>query len=249
MLITKTANCGTLADWAKSKGIWHPYTETPKAGDLVLFDFAGNHTKRDHVGIVKSAGTSTITTIEGNTGSGNNANGGAVMERQRSVTYITGYIRPAYTAAQTAAKAVAIAQAEVGTTEWPADSNKVKYNTWFYGKEVSGPAYPWCAAFVCWVFAVLAGETSASTGSSGASSAASAKRTAITVSAYLLKSGSQGEGVKTLQAALNARGYNCGTVDGEFGAKTLAAVKSYQSKNGLTADGEVGALTWAKLLA
>lgn len=30
--------------------------------------------------------------------------------------------------------------------------NKVKYNTWYYGSEVSGESYPWCCAFVCWVF-------------------------------------------------------------------------------------------------
>lgn len=245
MLITKTAGCAQLGDWAKQKGYWHPYTETPKPGDLALFDFSGKHASRDHVGIVKAVGSTTITTIEGNTGTGNNANGGAVMERQRSVTYVVGYIRSPYTATQTAAKLLAIAQAEVGVTEWPADSNKVKYNTWFYGKEVSGSAYPWCAAFVCWCFAVLAGETSA--GSSGVYT--SAGKTACTVSTYVLKSGSEGEAVKTLQAALNARGYSCGTADGSFGAKTLAAVRAYQTKNGLTADGAVGALTWAKLLA
>jgi len=31
-------------------------------------------------------------------------------------------------------------------------SNKVKYNAWFYGHPVSGAAYPWCMAFVQWVF-------------------------------------------------------------------------------------------------
>lgn len=45
-----------------------------------------------------------------------------------------------------------IAKKEVGVTELPAGSNKVKYNTWFYGREVSGASYPWCCAFVCWVF-------------------------------------------------------------------------------------------------
>ena len=45
------------------------------------------------------------------------------------------------------------ALAEVGITEYPPNSNKVKYNTAFYGKEVSGAAYPWCCAFVWWVFA------------------------------------------------------------------------------------------------
>jgi len=42
---------------------------------------------------------------------------------------------------------------EVGVTEYPPNSNKVKYNTAFYGAEVSGSAYPWCCAFVWWVFA------------------------------------------------------------------------------------------------
>ena len=44
------------------------------------------------------------------------------------------------------------ARRELGTTESPANSNKVRYNTWYYGREVSGDAYPWCMAFVQWVF-------------------------------------------------------------------------------------------------
>ena len=45
-----------------------------------------------------------------------------------------------------------IARGEVGVTERPAGSNKVKYNTWFYGRETSGASYSWCCVFVCWVF-------------------------------------------------------------------------------------------------
>lgn len=41
---------------------------------------------------------------------------------------------------------------EVGTTEYPPNSNKVKYNTWYYGKEVSGASYPWCMTFIQWLF-------------------------------------------------------------------------------------------------
>lgn len=44
------------------------------------------------------------------------------------------------------------ARGEIGVTEYPPGSNKVKYNTWFYGREASGSGYPWCCAFVCWVF-------------------------------------------------------------------------------------------------
>lgn len=52
----------------------------------------------------------------------------------------------------TAKKVVNKAIAEIGTEEKPANSNKVKYNTWYYGKVVSGSAYPWCCAFICWLF-------------------------------------------------------------------------------------------------
>ena len=53
----------------------------------------------------------------------------------------------------TAKELLAIARGELGNTESPAGSNCVKYNTWFYGREVMGSAYPWCMVFVQWVFA------------------------------------------------------------------------------------------------
>lgn len=46
-----------------------------------------------------------------------------------------------------------LAQSQIGTTEYPPDSNNVVYNTAYYGHEVSGSAYPWCCTFVWWVFA------------------------------------------------------------------------------------------------
>lgn len=51
-----------------------------------------------------------------------------------------------------AAKVLQIARNEIGTKESPAGSNKVKYNTEYYGKAVSGSGYAWCAVFVWWVF-------------------------------------------------------------------------------------------------
>ena len=53
----------------------------------------------------------------------------------------------------TAENVLSIARRELGTREEPANSNRVKYNTWYYGREVSGKAFPWCIAFVQWVFA------------------------------------------------------------------------------------------------
>lgn len=47
---------------------------------------------------------------------------------------------------------LALARREIGTKEKPAGSNCVKYNTAYYGWEVSGEAYPWCCAFLWWLF-------------------------------------------------------------------------------------------------
>ena len=56
----------------------------------------------------------------------------------------------------------------------------------------------------------------------------------------LLRSGSQGEGVKWVQWHLNRLGHNVGTIDGIFGAKTDAGVRAVQKAAGLKADGIVG---------
>lgn len=53
----------------------------------------------------------------------------------------------------TAKDILKIAQAEIGVKESPANSNNVKYNTWYYGKSVNGSKYPWCAVWVSYVFA------------------------------------------------------------------------------------------------
>lgn len=52
---------------------------------------------------------------------------------------------------------MAVALSQVGQTEFPSNSNKIKYNTWFYGREVfngdkPGAKYPWCCTFICWCF-------------------------------------------------------------------------------------------------
>lgn len=48
---------------------------------------------------------------------------------------------------------VLVAMGEQDTVEVPKGSNTVKYNTWYYGRQVFGSAYPWCMTFVQWVFA------------------------------------------------------------------------------------------------
>ena len=57
------------------------------------------------------------------------------------------------------------------------------------------------------------------------------------IPAGIIQRDDYGEGVKKLQEALNAAGYDCGTADGEFGGKTEAAIKKLEEELGLEQDG------------
>ncbi len=61
--------------------------------------------------------------------------------------------------------------------------------------------------------------------------------------AAVLKQGSSGATVKTMQTKLINWGYLTGKADGIFGSKTKAAVIRFQRNNGLSADGIVGTKT------
>lgn len=52
----------------------------------------------------------------------------------------------------TAEEILSVARSQIGTKESPSGSNNVKYNTAYYGREISGAAYPWCCVFLWWVF-------------------------------------------------------------------------------------------------
>ena len=61
--------------------------------------------------------------------------------------------------------------------------------------------------------------------------------------AEVVKVGSQGSTVRTIQTKLKRWGYYKGNVDGIYGNQTKSAVQYFQRKNGLTADGIVGSAT------
>lgn len=89
----KTAYCPTLMNYYKKQGQF--FTKDFKAGDIIFFDFNGNN-QPDHVGIVERVSGSTVYTIEGNTSTSNDANGGRVMRRTRTKSTIIGVGRPDY---------------------------------------------------------------------------------------------------------------------------------------------------------
>lgn len=73
---------------------------------------------------------------------------------------------------------------------------------------------------------------------------------AISVSLPVLKNGSKGNEVKTLQRLLLALGYNMDGygADGSFGPATEKAVKKFQKNKGLADDGIVSLNTWNVIL-
>ena len=53
---------------------------------------------------------------------------------------------------------LALAKRQIGVREDPMGSNRVKYNTEYYGMEVRGRQYPWCCVFQWWLFHALGGD-------------------------------------------------------------------------------------------
>lgn len=54
----------------------------------------------------------------------------------------------------TAKDVMSVAERYIGVKESPPNSNKVVFNTDYYGSAVSGSAYPWCCSFVWDVFRI-----------------------------------------------------------------------------------------------
>lgn len=89
----KTASCGTLARYGQANGLY--VTEDYHVGDLVFFHFGG--TTIVHIGVVEQVRESgSLVTIEGNTGTASEDNGGCVMRRVRPLSYVAGAYRPVY---------------------------------------------------------------------------------------------------------------------------------------------------------
>lgn len=82
--IKKTASCMELGNWFKSLGRFK--TANPEVGDIVFFKYSTNTRWTNHVGLVEKVNNDgSITTIEGNTSTKSNDNGGAVMRRTRKI--------------------------------------------------------------------------------------------------------------------------------------------------------------------
>lgn len=95
--VPKTASCASGVSWFKSKNEWKSRSSgyTPKAGDIIYFDYGSNGTY-DHVGIVTSSSGGRVYTIEGNARNTVKVNGGYSNGYSLSNTDILGYGTPSY---------------------------------------------------------------------------------------------------------------------------------------------------------
>lgn len=95
--VPRTASCASGVSWFKSKNEWKSRSSgyTPKAGDIIYFDYGSNGTY-DHVGIVTSSSGGRVYTIEGNARNAVKVNGGYSNGYSLSNTDILGYGTPSY---------------------------------------------------------------------------------------------------------------------------------------------------------
>lgn len=223
MLVPKTASCLQMLEWFEQN---HQIVDFPLPGDIVFFKFKTNNRRTNHVGLIVHVNSATdFDTDEGNTSINSDDNGGKVMQRHRTDKNVVAFARPKYSNKDQVNRIIAIANGELGMSEYPPNSNNVKYNTWFYGHAVQGSKYPWCAAFISYIFYILDSGTILPT----------------------LREGDKNEYVKNLQLLLNQKGYTL-TPDGEFGKLTKASVMNFQRANNLTPDGVVGPKTWERVM-
>lgn len=93
-IIPTECSCGQMIDLMKKKGIWNENDDiTPKAGDIIMYDWDKKDGWPEHVGIVEKVSGNTITVIEGNKSD-------AVGQRNIKVgnPTIRGYGQPKYEA-------------------------------------------------------------------------------------------------------------------------------------------------------
>ena len=159
---------------------------------------------------------------------GSNTNGGQVQLRTRYKSQVNYFVRPKYTKSVTADMVIATARSQVGIKESPKNSNKVKYNEWFYGKNQS--AY-WCCTFVCWVFAHVKEPEKPLKKPTG--------KYAGTIPEPTLKKGSKGERVVQWQKFLTWYGIPT-KPDGGFGEATKESTIVFQRVEGIGKDGVYG---------
>ena len=215
----KSAYCPTIADYyiAKKQTV---SKSSGKPGDIVLFDFNDNNSS-DHIGIIeKKNSNGSYTTIEGNTGTGSNTNGGQVMRRTRYQSDISWIVRPKYTQSSSSSSSSSSSKLSVDG-KW--GKNTTKKTQKVLGTTQDGIVSNQLTSCKKYLENCLAESWSFSNKKGG-----SPMVKAIQKLVGSTKDGQAGKKtVKAMQKYLNKKGYSCGSVDGYMGIKTVKAWQKY----------------------
>lgn len=224
-MIPTSASCTTTMNWYKQKGLWRNKDGyTPRRGDNILFNWYGQTSIANHIGIVKKVSGNYVYSIEGNTSAGD--------VRIKSYPLTSSYI--------------------LGYGDWDgtgvleeSDISMVqrKLNEKFgYNIAVDGSWGPDSKKHM-----IMAVQTSLNKcygkkldidGSYGpASKSATPDMYSVTVNDFAW----------CVQACLIVRGYDI-DLDGSYGPASKRACVSFQKSVGITANGVVGPVTMTYLL-
>lgn len=126
-VVPRLGNCAATVKWYKNHSVFYQGSSgyTPKAGDIVFFNWSGGSTAK-HIGIVTGVSGNNIYTIEGNTGS-DRGYMCCARTRSRTAGYIVGYGVPAYNDAKTYVGSHSFANSVSGSSASFSDS--IKYTT------------------------------------------------------------------------------------------------------------------------
>ena len=232
---------------------------TPKAGDLVFYDWVNTERQWDHVGIVLYTQGNYFYAVEGNASE-------QVLIRKASLSSceVQGFGVPAYTSANASAVNVSSYSEPTRTLRYGNSGSDVKwlqaallhlgypcpidgsfgFNTQRQLKKLQS----YCGQTADGVCGPATRSAIKSLLGSGSSGAPGADPTIYPEPTRTLSKGMSGEDVKWLQTVLNKVGISV-SVTGYFGTATEASVRTFQSRHGLTQDGVCGPVTRKALKA
>ena len=225
------------------------FTDTPKAGDIVLFDFA-NKNSSDHTGIFVKMNDDgkTFETIEGNTSSstsGSQSNGGMVCRKTRYISQVMAFVVPdvLVEGIPVSLRPVLCKKGDMGS--FVSGIQKMLYDLKYdvvvdgdFGTKTETAIKKFQKENSLPVTGYITDNDEGALREALAPKPA--KPNKITTGVFINKSDS-GKSVVLIQEALNKKLKPTKIkVDGVFGDKTEKAVKAFQKKNKLTVDGVVG---------
>ena len=197
-------NCDQIRERAREAGYVLSSKYDARAGDIVLYDWNFNGSL-DHVGIVEENCGDYLTTIEGNTSTGNagsQGNGGVVARRTRSWKYVACVVRPPYDEDTSTSDQ---------TEDAPSyDSGDIDVDGWCGRDTIS----KWQQALGTEVDGVMSGQYSGN------------RKYCLNLCSVSYGGGGNSEMVRAIQRRVGA------TADGYFGRETITALQEYLECNG-----------------